>query len=152
MYAGPGYFLSSNVPCSEVVSSCHLPVDPVSVVTWRSEQLTLLLSLRGKGTLECPGVTCCPHKNICGPYAATKPSHYYGCQKVLADRNPIWVSPERLSRALVTQIWMLAANHWIEHGDPNGGVRGRTEVAERVCNPIGRTTTSTNQTPRAPRD
>jgi len=30
--------------------------------------------------------------------------------------------------------------------------RGRTEGAERVSNPIGRTTISTNQTPIAPRD
>jgi hypothetical protein len=42
---------------------------------------------------------------------------------------------------------MLTANHWTEHGDPNGGVRERTEGAERVCSPIGRTTISTNQTP-----
>jgi hypothetical protein len=28
----------------------------------------------------------------------------------------------------------------------NGGLRGRTEGAEGVCNPIGRTTISTNQT------
>jgi hypothetical protein len=40
---------------------------------------------------------------------------------------------------------MLTANHWIEHGVPNGGVRERTEGAEGVCNPIGRTV-STNQT------
>jgi hypothetical protein len=33
---------------------------------------------------------------------------------------------------------------------PNGGVRGRTEGAEGVCNPIGRTTISTNQTPPSP--
>jgi len=30
------------------------------------------------------------------PVAATKPSHYCGCQEMLADRNQIWVSPERL--------------------------------------------------------
>jgi hypothetical protein len=41
---------------------------------------------------------------------------------------------------------MLAANHWTEHGVPNGGVRERTEVAEGVCSPIGGTTISTNQT------
>jgi len=40
---------------------------------------------------------------------------------------------------------MLAANHWTEHGDLNGRVRGRTERAEGVCNPIGRTAISTNQ-------
>jgi hypothetical protein len=33
-----------------------------------------------------------------------------------------------------------------------GGVRGRTEGAEGVSNPIGRTTISTNQTPKSPRD
>jgi hypothetical protein len=34
-----------------------------------------------------------------------------------------------------------------KHRVPNGGVRGRIEEAEGVCNPIGRTTISTNQTP-----
>jgi hypothetical protein len=41
---------------------------------------------------------------------------------------------------------MLIANHWTEHGDPNGGVRERTEGVEGVCNPIGRTIISTIQT------
>jgi hypothetical protein len=50
-------------------------------------------------------------------------------------------------RAWQIQRRMLAANHWTEHGVPNGGVRGRTEGAEGVCNPIGRTTILTNQTP-----
>jgi hypothetical protein len=43
------------------------------------------------------------------------------------------------------QLRMLAAYHWTEHRDPNGGVRGRTKRAEGICNPIGRTTISTNQ-------
>jgi hypothetical protein len=47
------------------------------------------------------------------------------------------------------QMWMLAANHWTEGGVPNGGVRERTEGAERVCNPIGRTTISANQSPQS---
>ena len=42
---------------------------------------------------------------------------------------------------------MLIANYWTEHWDPNGGVRGKTEGAEGVCNPIGRTTILTNQSP-----
>jgi hypothetical protein len=43
-------------------------------------------------------------------------------------------------------------------GNPNEGVRGRNEGAERVCNYIGRTTITTISTtispppPRAPRD
>jgi hypothetical protein len=41
---------------------------------------------------------------------------------------------------------MLATNYWVEHGNINGRVRERTEGAEGVCNPIGRTTISTNQT------
>jgi hypothetical protein len=49
---------------------------------------------------------------------------------------------------------MLAANHWTELRlrVPKRGVRGGTEVVEGVCNPIGRTTISNNQTPRTPRD
>jgi hypothetical protein len=42
---------------------------------------------------------------------------------------------------------MLAANHQTEHGDLNGGIRGRSEGAKEICNPIRRTTISTNQTP-----
>ena len=41
----------------------------------------------------------------------------------------------------------LAANHQIEHGDPNGVVR--TEGTENVYNPIGRTIISTNQIPQS---
>jgi hypothetical protein len=44
---------------------------------------------------------------------------------------------------------MLATNHWTDHRVLNGGVRERTEGAEGVCNPIGRTTISTSQ--KAPR-
>ena len=44
---------------------------------------------------------------------------------------------------------ILTANHQIETGDPNGKDRGRTEGAEGVCNTIGRTTISTNQSPRS---
>jgi len=40
----------------------------------------------------------------------------------------------------------LVVNYWTEHRDLNGGVRERTEDAEGVCNPIGRTTISNNQT------
>jgi hypothetical protein len=44
---------------------------------------------------------------------------------------------------------MLAANHSTENRDPDGGVRGMTEEAERFCNPIGITITSTNQNPQS---
>ena len=41
-------------------------------------------------------------------------------------------------------ILMLAASHQTEHRDHNGGVRGRTEGAEEVCNPIERTLSALN--------
>jgi hypothetical protein len=41
---------------------------------------------------------------------------------------------------------MLTVNHWNECGDPNRGVRERTEGSEGFCNAIGRSTVSTNQT------
>jgi len=47
------------------------------------------------------------------------------------------------------QRWMPTANHWTEQGIPTGEVKERTEGAEGVCNPIGRTTISTNQTPQS---
>jgi hypothetical protein len=40
---------------------------------------------------------------------------------------------------------MLAVNQPLDR-DPNGGIRERTEGTEWVCNPIGRTTISMNQT------
>jgi hypothetical protein len=40
---------------------------------------------------------------------------------------------------------MFATNHQAENGGPNGGVREKTEGAEGVCSPIGRTRISTNQ-------
>jgi hypothetical protein len=51
-----------------------------------------------------------------------------------------------LARALLLQMQLLAANHQTEHGDHNRGVRGRTQGVEEVCNLIGVTTISTNQT------
>jgi hypothetical protein len=51
---------------------------------------------------------------------------------------------------------MLETNHMTEHRDLNGGVRGRTEGAEGVCNLIGRKTIINQpdalQPPRAPKD
>jgi hypothetical protein len=41
----------------------------------------------------------------------------------------------------------LAGNQWNEHRIPNAGVRGRIVGTEEVCNPIGRKTISTKQTP-----
>jgi hypothetical protein len=41
---------------------------------------------------------------------------------------------------------MLTANHWTDDRFLNGGIRKRTEGDEGVCNPIGITKISTNQT------
>jgi len=40
---------------------------------------------------------------------------------------------------------MRIAIHQNEHREPTGGVRERTDGAKGICNPIGRTTISTNQ-------
>ena len=42
---------------------------------------------------------------------------------------------------------MLTVSYWIDHRAPNGGVRERTEGAERACNLIDKTTVSTNSDP-----
>jgi hypothetical protein len=55
------------------------------------------------------------------------------------------------ARTWLIQMCMLTPNHQTEHGGTNGGVRGRTQEAEGVYSPIGRTAISTNQTLRAPR-
>jgi hypothetical protein len=47
---------------------------------------------------------------------------------------------------------MLKANHWTEHGVPNGGVEEDTEGAEGVCNPMEGATVSTGQTSGAAGD
>jgi hypothetical protein len=52
------------------------------------------------------------------------------------------------ARALPIQMRMLEANHWIEHGDRNGGFGGRTEGGAGVYDPIGRRTISNSQTPQ----
>jgi len=43
-----------------------------------------------------------------------------------------------LTGALLIQMRMLVANHRTEHGDPSGGVRGRTEGAEGALSGINR--------------
>ena len=46
---------------------------------------------------------------------------------------------------------MLKANHWTEHGVPNGGVGEVTEGAEGVCSPMEGATVSTVPDPPSPR-
>jgi len=55
------------------------------------------------------------------------------------------VTLERLCCIPTDRDGRVAANNWTEQGDQNGGVREMTEGAEEVCNPIGRTTMSTNK-------
>jgi hypothetical protein len=52
------------------------------------------------------------------------------------------------ARAWQIQRQLLTANHWTEHGVPNEGVGKRTEGAQAVYNPIGRTI-SINQNPQS---
>ena len=48
---------------------------------------------------------------------------------MLANRNRVWLSPEILcDRQLEMQ--MCATNHWADHRDLNGGVRGQNVLAD----------------------
>jgi hypothetical protein len=47
------------------------------------------------------------------------------------------------------QKWRLTAIYWTEHRLPKRGTRERTQRAEGVCSPIGRTTIWTNQYPQS---
>jgi hypothetical protein len=67
------------------------------------------------------------------PRCAWRQQSWYGCP--LRSSASTWL---RLMQ-------ILTANHWTEPRDPSGRVR-ETEGAEGDCNPIGRTTISTNQT------
>jgi hypothetical protein len=64
--------------------------------------------------------------------------HYYWHQEALADRNLVWLFPERFYQHL-TNTDADTANQHTEPEDTNGGVRGRTKEAEGDCNTIGRT-------------
>jgi hypothetical protein len=66
---------------------------------------------------------------------------------VLADKSLIQLCPEMLCQNLKIQMRMLAANHQADNRYSNGGVMGRTEEAEGICHPIGRTIISTNKIP-----
>jgi hypothetical protein len=57
------------------------------------------------------------------------------------------MSPERLCQSLI--ITDADVHSQSSDGDPNGGIRGRTDGAEGVCNSIGGTTISANQTPQS---
>jgi hypothetical protein len=58
------------------------------------------------------------------------------------------LSSQRLYNHL-TKANADTANHWTEPRQSSGTIRERTEVAEGVCQPIGRTIVSTNQTPQS---
>ena len=84
------------------------------------------------------------HLGIHPIYSYQTQTFLCGYQEVHAERRLICLSPEW---ALEIHRQMFAANHWTECGVPNREVRERTEGVEGICNLIGRTTISTNQTP-----
>jgi hypothetical protein len=76
-------------------------------------------------------------------------------QTIILLLMPYWACKQDLSTVALweyhaTNSWLrqeqiLTANHLIEVRDYCGNVRGRAEGAEGYCNPIRRTTVSTNQ-------
>lgn len=59
---------------------------------------------------------------------------------MLVDRSLIWLSSERLCQHLTK----TGAKHWTEIVDINTRVREKAEGAGGDCNPIERTTVSSN--------
>jgi hypothetical protein len=58
---------------------------------------------------------------------------------------------QRSTRDGQIQRQMLTANHWTEHGIPDGGVGEGTEGAEGSCRPMREATASTSQKPQSSR-
>jgi hypothetical protein len=83
------------------------------------------------------------------PYTNTKPRHYFECQEVHAEKSLILLFPERSFQSLTNTGVDVCCLPLDEHGVPNIGVKERTQGVEGVCNPIGRTTISTKQTPKS---
>ena len=82
------------------------------------------------------------------PCTVTNPQHYCWCHAVFADRSLTWLSCDRLYQHW-TETDTDTVNYWTKPRDPYRSFRGRTEVSEADCNPIGRTIVSTNQTPQS---
>jgi hypothetical protein len=86
------------------------------------------------------------------PHLGIHSIYRHQTQKLLSmQRSFCWQEPDIAVSCEDWQIQkrMLVANHWTEQGVPNGAVWERTERAEEVCNPIGRTMISTNKTPQS---
>jgi hypothetical protein len=67
---------------------------------------------------------------------------------VYAERSLIWLSPEMSCQSLTNRRGTCSKpNIVLSVGVPNRGVRERIEGVDGVCNTIGKTTISTNQSP-----
>ena len=80
------------------------------------------------------------------PPEKPNPNKIAVAQKCLLTRACYCCPLRGSARAGPIQMQMYTAKHWSEYGNSNGEVRARTVGAEGVCNLIGRTTISTNQT------
>ena len=66
---------------------------------------------------------------------------------VHTNKSLAWLPSERLYQQPTETDAGTLVNHWVKVRDQYRRVRGRTEGAEGDCNPIGRTTVSTNGDP-----
>lgn len=66
---------------------------------------------------------------------------------MLAERNLVRLSFERLYRSSLGQVQILRAEDWTEDRDTFGRVMGGTEGAEQDCYPRGKPTVSTHKYP-----
>jgi len=72
------------------------------------------------------------------PHMGINPIYSHQTQTLLRmPGSTCWQEPDIAVTWESARTWqrgMLTVNHWTENGIPNGGVRGRTEGAEGVCN------------------
>lgn len=79
-------------------------------------------------------------------HAENKLWHYFWCQDVLADRSLVWLSSERLFQHLTKKDSDTHSQQLVCAWGPLWKSLGRTERSQWDCNPIERTTVSTNWT------
>jgi hypothetical protein len=122
-----------------------------SVLLRRGNNILMGANMETKSRAETEGKTIqrLPHLGIHPINSHQTLTLLWMLRNVCWKKPDIVVSWEALARALQIQSQMFAGNHCTECGLPNEGVRERTEGAEGVCNPIGRTTIPTNQTPQS---
>jgi hypothetical protein len=115
----------------------------IKTFTGRNIEKWVEQRLRERPSIHCPTWGS-------SPFLVTKLRHYSGCQKVIADRSLLLLFPEKLCQSLKNRGRCLQSTIGLSMEFPMEELdRERTGGTEGVCNPIRRTTISTNHTPQS---